>query len=103
MLSELTASARRLALVGLAKNTGKTEALAALLRELEAQGRHVGVTSVGRDGEERDVIDSDIRKPARAAARRQPRRDHRRAAARERRCPMSCSRAPACARRWARC
>ena len=62
-LSELTASTERLALVGLAKNTGKTEALGALLRELEAQGRRVGVTSVGRDGEERDVIDSRIEKP----------------------------------------
>ncbi len=63
MLSELTASTKRLALVGLAKNTGKTEVLAAMLRELEAQGRRVGVTSVGRDGEERDVIDSRIEKP----------------------------------------
>jgi hypothetical protein len=63
MLSELTASTKRLALVGLAKNTGKTEALAALLRELEAAGRRVGVTSVGRDGEERDVIDARIEKP----------------------------------------
>ncbi len=62
-LSELTASTSRLALVGLAKNTGKTEALGALLRELEAQGRRVGVTSVGRDGEEHDVIDSRIEKP----------------------------------------
>jgi hypothetical protein len=62
-LSELTASTRRLALVGLAKNTGKTEALAALLRELGAQGRRVGVTSVGRDGEEHDVIDARIDKP----------------------------------------
>jgi hypothetical protein len=63
LLSELTASSRRLALVGLAKNTGKTETLGALLRELEAQGRTVGVTSVGRDGEERDVIDARIEKP----------------------------------------
>ena len=63
MLCELTASASRLALVGLAKNTGKTVALAALLRELEADGRRVGVTSVGRDGEEHDVIDSRIEKP----------------------------------------
>ena len=63
LLSELTASARRLALVGLAKNTGKTEALGALLRELQADGRRVGVTSVGRDGEERDVIDFRIEKP----------------------------------------
>jgi hypothetical protein len=49
--------------VGLAKNTGKTVALAQLLRELEAQGRRAGVTSVGRDGEERDAIDSRIEKP----------------------------------------
>jgi hypothetical protein len=63
VLSDLTASARRLALVGLAKNTGKTEALAALLRELRAAGRVVGVTSVGRDGEAHDVIDSRIEKP----------------------------------------
>jgi hypothetical protein len=63
MLRELTASTRRLALVGLAKNTGKTVALTALLRELEDEGRRVGVTSVGRDGEERDVIDARIEKP----------------------------------------
>jgi hypothetical protein len=63
LLSGLTAPVSRLALVGLAKNTGKTEALAALLRELETEGRRVGVTSVGRDGEERDVIDVRIEKP----------------------------------------
>ncbi len=64
LLSELSASAERVALVGLAKNTGKTVALAALLRELAAAGRTVGVTSVGRDGEEHDVIDFRIDKPA---------------------------------------
>ncbi|HMD57703.1 MAG TPA: hypothetical protein VKG82_09565 [Solirubrobacteraceae bacterium] len=63
LLSELTAPAPRLALVGLAKNTGKTVALTALLSELAAAGRTVGVTSVGRDGEEHDVIDSRIEKP----------------------------------------
>jgi hypothetical protein len=62
-LGELTSSNRRVALVGLAKNTGKTEALASLLRELKVAGRQVGVTSVGRDGEERDVIDARISKP----------------------------------------
>ncbi len=62
-LAELTAPARRLALVGLAKNTGKTVALAALLAEHSAAGRTVGVTSVGRDGEEHDVIDFRIDKP----------------------------------------
>ncbi len=38
-------------------------ALAALLRELEAEDRCVGVTSIGRDGEEHDVIDARIDKP----------------------------------------
>ena len=64
LLSELTSSAERVALVGLAKNTGKTVALGALLAELAAAGRRVAVTSVGRDGEEHDVIDSRIEKPA---------------------------------------
>jgi hypothetical protein len=64
MLNELTASTRRLALVGLAKNTGKTVALTVLLKELQDQGRPVGVTSVGRDGEEHDVIDARVEKPS---------------------------------------
>ncbi len=62
-LSELTGSCRRLALVGLAKNTGKTVALTALLNEHARAGRTVGVTSVGRDGEQFDVIDARIAKP----------------------------------------
>jgi hypothetical protein len=62
-LSELVAGTRMLALVGLAKNTGKTETLAALLREHAEAHRPVGVTSIGRDGEARDVIDARIEKP----------------------------------------
>jgi hypothetical protein len=62
-LSELLADTRALALVGLAKNTGKTEALAAILREHAASSTQVGVTSIGRDGEEHDVIDARIDKP----------------------------------------
>jgi hypothetical protein len=62
-LTELLASTRRLALVGLAKNTGKTETLAAILAEHATAGRLVGVTSIGRDGEEHDVIDARIDKP----------------------------------------
>jgi len=63
VLSELIAPVRRLALVGLAKNTGKTQTLAAILRELTEQSTCVGVTSIGRDGEEHDVIDARIDKP----------------------------------------
>jgi hypothetical protein len=62
-LSDLLAGTRALALVGLAKNTGKTETLAAILREHAAADRLVGVTSIGRDGEEHDVIDARIDKP----------------------------------------
>ena len=50
MLSELIAPVQRLALVGLAKNTGKTETLARILAEHAQAGRIVGVTSIGRDG-----------------------------------------------------
>ncbi|HTA06498.1 MAG TPA: hypothetical protein VK774_09060 [Solirubrobacteraceae bacterium] len=62
-LGRLVSGARTLALVGLAKNTGKTETLAALLREHAATARAVGVTSIGRDGEQHDVIDARIDKP----------------------------------------
>jgi len=63
-LSELLAPTPRLALVGLAKNTGKTETLAAILAEHARSGVRVGVTSIGRDGERHDVIDARIWKPA---------------------------------------
>ena len=63
MLAELVASCRRIALVGLAKNTGKTVALTTLIRELRERGETVGVTSIGRDGEEHDAIDFRIDKP----------------------------------------
>jgi hypothetical protein len=63
MLSDLIAPTKRLALVGLAKNTGKTETLAAVLRELAEHDTYVGVTSIGRDGERHDVIDARISKP----------------------------------------
>jgi hypothetical protein len=62
-ISELTGGARRLALVGLAKNTGKTQTLTTLLAEHARDGVRVGVTSIGRDGEERDVLDARIFKP----------------------------------------
>lgn len=63
-LSALLSSTRVLALVGLAKNTGKTVTLAAILAEHAAAGRRVGVTSIGRDGEQHDVIDARIEKPS---------------------------------------
>ena len=63
LLSDLVGAAPRLALVGLAKNTGKTVTLNAIIGELADAGTVLGVTSVGRDGEEHDVIDFRIEKP----------------------------------------
>jgi hypothetical protein len=63
-LGRLVADTRVLALVGLAKNTGKTVALRAILAEHAAARRAVGVTSIGRDGERHDVIDARIEKPS---------------------------------------
>jgi hypothetical protein len=62
-ISEAIEPAARVALVGLAKNSGKTVALGAILSELEARGETIGVTSLGRDGESSDVLDDAIAKP----------------------------------------
>lgn len=62
-LADLLAGLRRVAFVGLAKNTGKTQTLTSVLAEHAAAGHTVGVTSIGRDGEARDAIDSRIAKP----------------------------------------
>ncbi len=47
---------RTLAVMGMSKNTGKTVALNHLLAQAAQDGVCVGVTSIGRDGEERDQV-----------------------------------------------
>ncbi|HSN94825.1 MAG TPA: hypothetical protein VLR89_07170, partial [Anaerolineaceae bacterium] len=49
---------RSLALVGLSKNAGKTTCLNHLIRAWQKSGisRPLGITSIGRDGEEEDVV-----------------------------------------------
>lgn len=44
------------AVMGMTKNTGKTVCLNHLLAMAHAAGKAVGVTSIGRDGEERDEV-----------------------------------------------
>lgn len=44
------------AIVGLAKNTGKTECLNYILRHVGGEGRVVALTSIGVDGETRDQV-----------------------------------------------
>jgi hypothetical protein len=50
------AGMRTVAVMGMAKNTGKTVALNHLLAQAAAEGVAVGLTSIGRDGEERDAV-----------------------------------------------
>ncbi len=52
-----------IAIIGLAKNTGKTVTMRALLNEFNAAGRRTGITSSGRDGEAFDALDAAIEKP----------------------------------------
>ncbi len=55
-LFELTRQYRVLSLIGLGKNVGKTTALAALIRAQAEEGRVLGLSSVGRDGERSDLV-----------------------------------------------
>jgi molybdopterin-guanine dinucleotide biosynthesis protein len=47
---------KSVSIVGMAKNTGKTTCLNYVLKRLEEENRKVAVTSIGVDGEERDVL-----------------------------------------------
>jgi len=45
-----------ISIVGMAKNAGKTVTLNALLDEAYENGKNVGLTSIGRDGEKQDIV-----------------------------------------------
>ena len=62
-LQSLISRYRSLAVVGLAKNVGKTVTVNRLIAESAATGLKLGLTSSGRDGEEFDII-SALPKPA---------------------------------------
>ena len=47
---------RSVAIVGLAKNTGKTECLNYILRHVKDAGKRIALTSIGIDGENKDQI-----------------------------------------------
>lgn len=49
-------SCAAVSIVGLAKNCGKTTALNYLASELRQRGTAVGLTSIGRDGEDEDIL-----------------------------------------------
>lgn len=55
-ISDLTGSAPVIAMLGMCKNAGKTTALNRLIREYAGTGRSLALTSIGRDGEGRDLV-----------------------------------------------
>lgn len=55
-LTEDVARCRSVAIVGLAKNAGKTECLNYILRRLARMNHPTALTSIGVDGESRDVV-----------------------------------------------
>lgn len=57
-----------LAVMGMTKNTGKTVCLNHLLAAADAHDTAVGITSIGRDGEDRDQVFSIPKPPVRVAA-----------------------------------
>ena len=52
----MSSDAANIAVIGLAKNSGKTVALNALINGAQASGSRIGVTSSGRDGEKLDAV-----------------------------------------------
>lgn len=47
-----------ISIVGMAKNAGKTVTLNAILDEVYENGKIIGLTSIGRDGEKQDIVTS---------------------------------------------
>ncbi len=56
LLEELADKYKRISIVGMAKNAGKTTALNYLIEEAMDEGLTLGVTSTGRDGESTDLV-----------------------------------------------
>ncbi|MDR2354975.1 MAG: hypothetical protein LBE16_02150 [Clostridiales Family XIII bacterium] len=56
LLREAASKYKIVSVVGVAKNTGKTTTLGALIAEAPDAGLRLGITSTGRDGETRDLV-----------------------------------------------
>ena len=55
-LRELIAPYTSVSIIGMCKNAGKTTVLNQIIRELSAAGCVLGLTSIGRDGESKDLV-----------------------------------------------
>jgi len=55
-LSQLIAPYNSISIIGMCKNAGKTTVLNRLLQEAAGNGKILGLTSIGRDGEDKDLV-----------------------------------------------
>lgn len=55
-LSELIRPYRSISIIGMCKNAGKTTVLNQIIREVNGSGRTLALTSIGRDGEDKDLV-----------------------------------------------
>lgn len=62
MLYELLGAKKTVSVIGMCKNAGKTTVLNSLIKECEAKGELLGLTSIGRDGERSDLV-TNTKKP----------------------------------------
>lgn len=61
MLIDYLKNYKTISIVGMAKNAGKTVTLNALLDEIYENGNKVGLTSIGRDGESKDIVTTTVK------------------------------------------
>ena len=59
-LEKALTGAKTMSIVGMCKNAGKTTVLNEIIRELSAAGCVMGLTSIGRDGESKDLVTGTI-------------------------------------------
>lgn len=55
-LSDLIQPYRSVSIIGMCKNAGKTTALNQIIREMAQAQKRLGLTSIGRDGEDQDLV-----------------------------------------------
>ena len=55
-ISELVRGFRSVSIIGMCKNAGKTTVLNRLIQELSHSGQVLALTSIGRDGEDKDLV-----------------------------------------------
>lgn len=55
-LSELIRPYRSVSIIGMCKNAGKTTVLNKIIREVAGNGQVIALTSIGRDGEDKDLV-----------------------------------------------